>query len=257
MRRRDGCRLAAAGDRAALRLLTIDEGCRVAAAARRSARGLTGPGAGRDRPRRRRPAAAAARSCATTRAAASEARAAGRPLGEDRQLQVALYMLAVRELLGPSTGRRALPAARRRRPAGTRLFLEDAPVGARVFASDARAERGARRGARRTRRRGRWRSRRGCGRASSTPCPETCSRDGCRYPGICRSQMPGGTACPRVVSVDTIATTAAPPERAAHAIERRGAICCSTPAPAAARRRCSSSASCGPCSRTGSTWPRS
>jgi hypothetical protein len=21
-----------------------------------------------------------------------------------------------------------------------------------------------------------------------TPCPETCSRDGCVYPGICRSQ---------------------------------------------------------------------
>ena len=56
-------------------------------------------GAGRDRPGRRR-RATAARSSATTRAAACAGVARGARWSADRQLQVALYMLAVRELLG-------------------------------------------------------------------------------------------------------------------------------------------------------------
>ncbi len=59
---------------------------------------------------------------------------------EDRQLQVALYMLAVRELLG------LRPVAGLYQPLGggdlraRGIHLKDAPVGARVFANDARSE---------------------------------------------------------------------------------------------------------------------
>jgi hypothetical protein len=67
------------------------------------------------------------------------------------------------------------------------MYLQDAPVGARVFATDARAaealdeqlEDAAQRAlalAARLR------------LGELAPCPATCSRDGCRYPGICRSQ---------------------------------------------------------------------
>jgi ATP-dependent helicase/nuclease subunit B len=104
----------------------------------------------------------------------------------DRQLQVALYMIAVRELLGLE------PVAGLYQPLGGRdlrargAFLADQPVGVGLVATDARqpdeldellrdaAERAVTLAAR-------LRS------GELTPCPETCSRNGCRYPGICRS----------------------------------------------------------------------
>jgi RecB family exonuclease len=102
----------------------------------------------------------------------------------DRQLQLALYMLAVRELLGlePVAGLYQPLGGGDLRPRG--MFLEGAPVGSRVFGTDAREE--AELGEvladaedRAVALAAQLRS----GRL--TPCPETCSRDGCRYPGIC------------------------------------------------------------------------
>jgi RecB family exonuclease len=105
----------------------------------------------------------------------------------DRRLQVALYMIAVRELLGLE------PVAGLYQPLGggdlraRGVFLNGAPVGARVLGTDARdqatldevlAEAETRAVVLAARLR----------TGQLTPCPETCSRDGCRYPGICRSQ---------------------------------------------------------------------
>ena len=105
----------------------------------------------------------------------------------DRQLQVALYMLAVRELLGlePVAGLYQPLGGGDLRPRG--VFLEGAPVGSRVVANDARSEEQldevlADAAARAVALAAQLRS------GELKPCPETCSRDGCRYPGICRSQ---------------------------------------------------------------------
>jgi RecB family exonuclease len=104
----------------------------------------------------------------------------------DRQLQVALYMLAVRDLMGLE------PVAGLYQPLGGRdlrargVFLEDAPVGAELVGNDGRDPEGLEAELADARERAlslaaRLRS------GELTPCPETCSRDGCRYPGICRS----------------------------------------------------------------------
>jgi ATP-dependent helicase/DNAse subunit B len=102
----------------------------------------------------------------------------------DRQLQVALYMIVVRELLGlePVAGLYQPLGGGDLRPRG--VFLEGTPIGSGVVANDAReqpeldavlaaAEERAVALAMELR----------SGRLA--PCPQTCSRDGCRYPGIC------------------------------------------------------------------------
>ena len=103
----------------------------------------------------------------------------------DRQLQVPLYMLAVKQLLGldPVAGFYQPLGGRDLRPRGA--FLDGAPVGA-VVGQDARsaeeleellddaAERAVAL-ARRLR------------TGDVTPCPETCTRGGCAFPGICRA----------------------------------------------------------------------
>ncbi len=110
-------------------------------------------------------------------------RAAARWRGE-HQLQVALYMIAVRRLLGlePVAGLYQPLTGRELRARGA--YLEEAPVGAAVYGNDALdreafeelladIERQAVEIA---------------GTLASgelTPCPATCSRDGCRHPGIC------------------------------------------------------------------------
>jgi ATP-dependent helicase/DNAse subunit B len=105
----------------------------------------------------------------------------------DRRLQVALYMLAVRELLGlePVAGLYQPLAGGDLRARG--LYLSDAEVGSCLVGTDARAredlqaeldDAAARAIALATRLR----------TGELTPCPETCSRDGCRYPAICRIQ---------------------------------------------------------------------
>jgi ATP-dependent helicase/DNAse subunit B len=104
----------------------------------------------------------------------------------ERRLQVALYMLAVRRLLAldPVAGFYQPLGGRDLRPRG--LFLKQAAVGGQVVGTDARepaeleqqlagAEELAVELAERLR----------CGRL--LPAPQTCSREGCRYPGICRS----------------------------------------------------------------------
>lgn len=104
---------------------------------------------------------------------------------EDRQLQVALYMIAVRELLG------LRPVAGFYQPLGgddlraRGVFLDGAGVGEGVVGTDCRSQDeldetldDARSQA--VALAARLRS------GELEPCPETCSRDGCSYPGICR-----------------------------------------------------------------------
>ncbi len=106
---------------------------------------------------------------------------------EDRQLQVALYMLVVRELLGldPVAGFYQPLRGDDLRARG--VFVKGADVGRSVFATDARdpaevramladaADRAVALAA-------------SLRAGELTPCPQTCSRDGCAYPAICRSQ---------------------------------------------------------------------
>jgi ATP-dependent helicase/DNAse subunit B len=111
---------------------------------------------------------------------------AGARWSQDQQLQVALYMLAVKELMGLE------PVAGLYQPLGGEdfrargVFLQDAAVGASVVGTDARSSDelqeildDARERA--TALAARLRS------GEIEPCPDTCSRDGCKYPGICRN----------------------------------------------------------------------
>lgn len=111
---------------------------------------------------------------------------AGRWAG-DRELQVALYMVAVRELLAldPVAGFYQPFGGRQTNPRG--IFLEGAPVGGRVVRNDGRdrealeaelADGVARALALARRLRG----------GELEPAVATCSNDGCRFPGICWSQ---------------------------------------------------------------------
>ncbi len=104
----------------------------------------------------------------------------------DRQLQVALYMLAVRELLGLE------PVAGFYQPLGggdlraRGVYQTGAAPGECLVANDGRSseELGELLDDARTRAVGlaaRLRS------GALEPCPATCSRDGCKYPGICRA----------------------------------------------------------------------
>jgi ATP-dependent helicase/DNAse subunit B len=105
---------------------------------------------------------------------------------DEHSLQVALYMVAVRELLelDPVAGFYQPLGGRELRARGA--YRTGAPVGTRVYAGDGReadelselldgAVADAAELARRLR------------SGVLEPCPQTCSRDGCRYPGICRS----------------------------------------------------------------------
>jgi RecB family exonuclease len=106
---------------------------------------------------------------------------------EDRQLQVALYMLVVRELLGlePAAGVYQPLGGDDLRPRG--VFVKGDDAFARGFVpTDGRDSEGLEKAladaeARAMEVASRLRS------GTLTPCPETCSRHGCAYPGICRS----------------------------------------------------------------------
>jgi RecB family exonuclease len=105
----------------------------------------------------------------------------------ERRLQVALYLIAVRELLGlrPAGGFYQPLRGDDLRPRG--MFVEGAQVGACAVATDARepAEFAAELDAA---------AKRAVALAAKlrsgalTPRPKTCTREGCAYPGICRSQ---------------------------------------------------------------------
>jgi ATP-dependent helicase/DNAse subunit B len=105
----------------------------------------------------------------------------------ERRLQVALYMIAVRDLMGlePVAGLYQPLTGNDLRARG--VFLEDAEAGTRLVTTDARdadalddALEDAR--SRAIALAARLRA------GELTPNPTTCSRDGCRFPGICRSQ---------------------------------------------------------------------
>ncbi|MBV8217686.1 MAG: PD-(D/E)XK nuclease family protein, partial [Solirubrobacterales bacterium] len=104
----------------------------------------------------------------------------------DRQLQVALYMLAVRELLGlePVGGFYQPLGGGDLRARG--VYLAGAAPGERLVANDGRDRDELEEVLDEAR--GRALALAGRLRAGSLePCPATCSRDGCKYPGICRA----------------------------------------------------------------------
>jgi RecB family exonuclease len=104
----------------------------------------------------------------------------------DQRLQVPLYMVAVRELLSldPIAGFYQPVGGDDLRPRG--VFVEGAPVGSEVLRTDARPPEGVH---------GELEA--AVGRATELaaglragrlgPRPDTCSRGGCAYPGICRA----------------------------------------------------------------------
>ena len=106
---------------------------------------------------------------------------------EDRQLQVALYMLVVRELTGSEPVAGFYQPLRGDDLRARGVFVKGLPVGRAVVATDARApeeldemladaaERAVALAA-------------SLRAGALEPCPQNCSRDGCKYPAICRSQ---------------------------------------------------------------------
>jgi ATP-dependent helicase/DNAse subunit B len=105
----------------------------------------------------------------------------------DRRLQVALYLIAVRELTGlaPAGGFYQPLRGDDLRPRG--MFIADGDVSAWAVGSDSRepAEFAAELDAATVRAVTLAAALRS---GALTPCPQTCSRDGCSFPGICRSQ---------------------------------------------------------------------
>jgi RecB family exonuclease len=107
--------------------------------------------------------------------------------GPDRRLQVALYMLVLRELseLVPVAGFYQPLRGESIRPRG--IYLQGTPMPASVYTNDARdpaalhaeLDEAAQRAVKLAHR---------LRAGELNPCPQTCSRDGCAYPGICRSQ---------------------------------------------------------------------
>jgi len=104
----------------------------------------------------------------------------------DRQLQVALYMLVVRELLGlqPVAGFYQPLGGGDLRPRG--VFLDGAGVRGSVVGNDARDQDELDEVLEDARMRAVALAER-LREGELEPCPTTCSRDGCRYPGICRA----------------------------------------------------------------------
>jgi ATP-dependent helicase/DNAse subunit B len=106
---------------------------------------------------------------------------------EDRQLQVALYMLVVRELTDAEPVAGFYQPLRGEDLRARGVFVTGTPVGGGVVATDAR-------GAEELDEMLADAARRAVALAVSLragdlePCPQNCSRDGCRYPAICRSQ---------------------------------------------------------------------
>jgi RecB family exonuclease len=104
----------------------------------------------------------------------------------DGTLQVPLYMVAVRELLGlePVAGLYQ-PLRGDLRARG--VFLDGAPVSGELVGNDKRDDAGLLAELEdATRRAVEVAARIRAGELE--PCPETCSRNGCMYPGICRSR---------------------------------------------------------------------
>jgi ATP-dependent helicase/DNAse subunit B len=105
----------------------------------------------------------------------------------DQRLQVALYMLVVRELLGREPVAGFYQPLRGEDVRGRGMFVKGVDVGTPVVAGDGRSpeELDAELGGAAERAIALAASLRAGG---LTPCPQTCTRDGCAFPGICRSQ---------------------------------------------------------------------
>jgi RecB family exonuclease len=104
----------------------------------------------------------------------------------DQRLQVPLYMLAVRELLSldPVAGFYQPIGGDDLRPRG--VFVEGAPVGCEVLRTDARESEGVHAELEAAARRAAELAA-GLRAGLLEPRPDTCSRGGCAYPGICRA----------------------------------------------------------------------
>jgi ATP-dependent helicase/DNAse subunit B len=105
----------------------------------------------------------------------------------DRRLQVALYMLVVRELTGAEPVAGVYQPLRGEDLRARGVFAKGTELGSGVVATDGRASEeidelladAAQRAV----------TLAAALRAGElTPCPQTCSRDGCSFPAICRSQ---------------------------------------------------------------------
>jgi ATP-dependent helicase/DNAse subunit B len=112
---------------------------------------------------------------------------AGARWHDERRLQVALYMLVVRELIGLDPVGGFYQALRGDDLRARGVFVTGFELGSGVVPTDAREPAelaGVLEDAQE-----RALALAGALRAGSLiPCPQTCSRDGCAYPGICRSQ---------------------------------------------------------------------
>src|SRR5579875_102366 len=126
------------------------------------------------------------------RAVVRDYKSSGRPehsgirWSSGRQLQVALYMLAVRQLLGLEPVAGVYQPLRGSDLRARGMFLQGEAVGAELVATDARDPEALRAALADAAERavalaGRLRA------GDLRPCPETCSRQGCLYPSICRS----------------------------------------------------------------------
>jgi RecB family exonuclease len=105
----------------------------------------------------------------------------------DRRLQVALYMLVARDLLGLDVVAGIYQPLRGEDLRARGVFVKESMLGRAVHERDGRSveevdEELADAAARAVELAARLRS----GRL--TPCPSTCSRDGCAYPSVCRSR---------------------------------------------------------------------
>jgi hypothetical protein len=109
---------------------------------------------------------------------------AGARWAVDHQLQVALYMIAVQRLLDlePVAGFYQPLTGRDLRIRGA--YASGSPVGRCAYSTDAVAAEDLR-GLLAEIEDQAVELARTLGRGELTPCPETCSRDGCRHPGIC------------------------------------------------------------------------
>jgi len=105
----------------------------------------------------------------------------------DQRLQVALYLIAVRELTGLDPVAGFYQPLRGDDLRGRGMFVSGSEIGTAVHGRDGRpaeefaAELDAA-GERAVALAAALRS------GAVTPCPQSCSRDGCAFPGICRSQ---------------------------------------------------------------------
>jgi ATP-dependent helicase/nuclease subunit B len=106
---------------------------------------------------------------------------------EDRQLQVALYMLVVRKLTDQEPVAGFYQPLRGDDLRARGVFVKGTPVGSGVVGTDGRS--GEELDAMLADAAQRAVALAGALRAGELePCPQNCSRDGCRYPAICRSQ---------------------------------------------------------------------